>query len=243
VPKGTLLVKGDDAEDLSVLELQKAKADSDWPVQRAKKQAELAEIEYTRLAAIQKKDGGSSVQEVERARLTWEVAVIDFHTAEVNQTQEVLQVKRLQARVEKLHLTAPFDCQIDNILGDVGQAVTENEKVIRIVDVNPLIMDVPAPTEDPVTQSLKEGDKAWVLLDIASAARIVEGKIVEVAPTTDLSSLTRRIRVEIPNPKGPQRMLAGEPAYVRFTQPPASVMAKVAAAIKAQGPTEQAARP
>jgi RND family efflux transporter MFP subunit len=229
VTKGTLLVKGDDAEDLSVLKLQKAKAESDWPVQRAKKQADLAEVEYKRLAGIREKQG-SSEQEVERAKLTWDVAVIDHESAKVQQTQEVIQVERLQARVDKLHLVAPFDGIIDNVLVDVGQAVNENEKVIRIVDVDPLVTDVPAPTDDPVTQTLKVGDKAWVLLDVASAARLVEGKVIEVAPTTDLSSLTRRVRVEISNPKGPQRVLAGEPAYVRFTQPPASVMTKVAAA-------------
>jgi RND family efflux transporter MFP subunit len=239
ITKGMLLVKGDDVEDLAVLKLQKAKAETSWPVERAKKQADLAELEYKRLADIRGK-GGSSEQEVERAKLTWDVAVVDIHTAEVNQTQEVIQVERLQARVDKLHLLAPFDGIVDNVLVDVGHAVNENEKVIRVVNVDQLIMDVPAPMEDPATQTLKEGDKAWVLLDVASAARVIEGKVIEVAPTTDLSSLTRRVRVEIPNPKGPTRILAGEPAYVRFTQPPANVMSKLASAIQAQQPSAQA---
>ena len=239
VTKGTLLVRGDDAEDLAVLKLQKAKAETNYPVQRAKSQADLAELEYKRLAEIFKK-GGSSEQEVERAKLTWDVAVADYHTAEVNQTQEVIQVERLQARVDKLHLIAPFDCVVDHVLVDVGHAVNENEKVIRLVNVEKLVMDVPASMEDPATQTLKEGDRAWVLLDVAGAARVVEGKVVEVAPTTDLSSLTRRVRVELANPKGPQRVLAGEPAYVRFTQPPAAVMTKVTAAIAAQGGAQAA---
>jgi RND family efflux transporter MFP subunit len=241
VAKGTLLVRGDDAEDLSVLKLQKAKAESDWPVQRAKKQADLAELEYTRLKGIREKDG-SSVQEVERAKLTWDTALIDWESAKVNQTQEVIQVERLQARVDKLHLVAPFDGEVDTVLVNVGHAVNENEKVIRIVNIDPLWADVPASTDDPVTLSLKQGDKAWVLLDIATAPRIVEGKVIEVAPTTDLGSLTRRVRVEIANPKGPNRVLAGEPAYVRFTAPPASVTSKVAAAAQAQQPSAQAAK-
>jgi RND family efflux transporter MFP subunit len=239
VSKGTLMVKGDDLEDLAVLKLQKAKADSDWPVQRAKKQADLAELEYKRLKDLKLQDA-TSVQEVERAKLTWEVAVIDFESAKVAQTQEVIQVERLQARVDKLHLEAPFDGVVDNVLVDVGQAVTENEKVIRVVDVDPLLADVPAPTDDTVTQSLKVGDKAWVLLDVATAPRVIEAKVVEVAPTTDLSSMTRRVRIEIANPKGPQRMLAGEPAYVRFTQPPATVMSKVAAAAVIQNSAQAA---
>jgi len=184
----------------------------------------------------------SSDQEVERAKLTWDVAVIDHETAKVNQTQEVIQVERLQARVDKLHLVAPFDGIMDDVKVDVGQNVNENEKVLRIVDVDPLVADVPAPMDDPMTQSVKVGDKAWVLLDVASAARVVEAKVIEVAPTLDLSSMTRRVRIEIANPKGPQRILAGEPAYVRLSQPPANVLAKVTAAIHAQGPTETASK-
>jgi RND family efflux transporter MFP subunit len=241
VTKGTLLVRGDDAEDAAVLKLQKEKAATDWPVQRAKVQADLAKIEYERLEGVHGK-GGSSDQEVERAKLTWDVAVLDWETAKVNQTQEVIQVDRLQARLDKLHLVAPFDGIVDNVLVDVGQNVNENEKVLRVVDVDPLVADVPAAMDDAATGNLKVGDKAWVLLDVANAARVVEAKVVEVAPTTDLSSMTRRVRVEIANPKGPQRILAGEPAYVRFTQPPANVMAKVAAAGKGQSATEQASK-
>ena len=244
VKKGTLLIKGDDAEDIAVFNLQKAKADSDWPVQRAKKQADLAKIEFDRLKKIHDDNQASSTQEVERAELTWQVALIDFESAKVQQTQEVMQVVRLQARVDKLHLVAPFDGIVDEVKVDVGQNVSENEKqVLRVVDVDPLIADVPAPMDDPATQTIKVGDKAWVLLDVANAARVMEGTVTEVAPTMDLSALARRVRIEIPNPKGPQRILAGEPAYVRFSQPPAGVMAKVTAAIKAEtGKVEQAAR-
>src|SRR5262245_34875479 len=128
VTKGTLLIRGDDAEDLAVLKLQKLKADSDWPVQRAKKQADLAEVEYRRLEGVRKVDA-SSQQEVERAKLTWDVALIDHETAKVNQSQEVMQVDRLQARVDKLHLVAPFDGIVDNVMVDAGQNVNENEKV------------------------------------------------------------------------------------------------------------------
>jgi RND family efflux transporter MFP subunit len=226
VTKGTLLVKGDDAEDVVVLELQELRAKTDLPVQRAKASMDLAKLEHERLLELRTKDA-SSTQEVERARLTFDTAKIDFEYEKVKQTQEVMQVGRLQARVDKLHLTAPFDGTVDNVLVDVGQAVTEQEKVIRVVNVDILHMDVPAPTDDVVTLGMKNGDKAWVLLDVATSPRVMEGKVVEVSPTTDLASRTRRIRVEIENPKGSQRVLAGEPAWVRFTQPPAGVISQV----------------
>ncbi len=229
VKKGQMLVKGDDAEDLAVLELQKPTAESDWPVQRAAKTTALAHNEYVKTKKI-REGGGSNDQELERAKLSAEAAELDEKTAAVKQQQEVLQVKRLQARVDKFHLLAPFDGQIDNVLVDVGQSVNENEKVVRVVNVDPLWMDVPAPTEDPATLALKEGDKAWVLIDVASGPRIAEGTVIEVSPTTDFASRSRRVRVELANPKGPERVLAGEAAWVRFTEPSKSVMDKVVAA-------------
>jgi membrane fusion protein (multidrug efflux system) len=226
VTKGTLMIKGDDAEDVSVLELQKLRAEVDHPVQRAQKAMELADVEFKRVKEIYEK-GGSSLQEFERTRLTFETAQIDYEYAKVQQSQEVMQVARLQARLDKLRLAAPFDGIVDNVMVDVGQAVNEQEKAIRIVNVDILYMDVPAPTDNTVTLQMQTGDKAWVLLDVATSPRVLEGRVVEVSPTTDLASRTRRIRVEIENPKGPKRVLAGEPAWVRFTAPPDGVISRV----------------
>jgi RND family efflux transporter MFP subunit len=241
VKKDDIIVIGDDVEDLAVLKLQKAKAQFDWPVQRARKAADLAKVEYEKVKKL-RENNASNEQELERARLSWEAAELDVKTAEVNQNQEVIQVERLQARVDKFHLKAPFDGEIDNVLVDVGQAVNENEKVVRVVNVDPLWMDVPAPTEELSTRTLKEGDKAWVLIDVAAGARIAEGKVIEVSPTTDLASRSRRIRVELANPKGPDRILAGEPSWVRFTEPTAAVKAKVTAAAMASREPAQAAK-
>jgi RND family efflux transporter MFP subunit len=235
VKKGDLIVKGDEAEDVAILKLQDAKAKTDWPVQKAEKTAALAKVEYEKTKEAFDK-GGSNKFELDRSKLSWEASVLDHETAKVNQEQEMLQVERLKARLEKLRLRAPFDGEVDNVLVDVGASVNENEKVVRVVNVDPLWMDVPAPTEDAATSSLKAGDKAWVLIDVATGARIAEGKVIEVSPTTDLASRSRRIRVELANPKGAQRVLAGEPAWVRFSQPSEAVMSKVAAAnVAAEG--------
>ncbi len=229
VKAGDILIKGDDLEDLAVLKLQEAKAQYDWPVQRAGKTAELAKLEFEKTEKL-RREGAANQLELDRARLSSEAADLDYKSAQVNQTQEVIQVERLQARVDKFHLKAPFDGVVDNVLVDLGHSVNENDKVVRVVNVDPLWMDVPAPTDDPSTLALKEGDKAWVLLDMATGARISEGKVIEVSPTTDLASRSRRIRVELPNPKGDRRVLAGEPAWVRFSPPSAEVAAKVIAA-------------
>jgi RND family efflux transporter MFP subunit len=218
VSRGDLLIRGDDAEDMALLRLQKVRTETDLPVQRARKQMELAETEYRIQQEVAAK-GGSSPQQVERAKLASEVARIDYENARVQQTQEVIQQERLEARVDKYRLRAPFDGVVDQVMMDMGQVVAENEKIIRIVSVDTLWLDAPVPTSDPLTLALKGGDPAWVLLDVAGTPRLVEGKIREAAPTADPASRTRRIRVEFANPKGPDRLLSGEPCYVRFRPP------------------------
>jgi RND family efflux transporter MFP subunit len=218
VAKGQVIVQGDEAEDRALLRLQKVRAETDLPVERARKQMELAETEY-RIQQEVRAGGGSSDQQLERARLAFEVAKIDVSKAQMEQTQEVIQVDRLESRVQKFRIDAPFDGVVDNVMLDVGHSASENDKVVRVVNVDQLWIDAPAPTQDAVTLSLKVGDRAWVLFDMAGTPIVREGKVIEAAPTADAASRTRRVRVEVANPRGPERLLAGEPAYVRFTAP------------------------
>jgi RND family efflux transporter MFP subunit len=218
VAKGQVIVQGDEAEDRALLRLQKVRAETDLPVARARKQMELAETEY-RIQQEVRAGGGSSDQQLERARLAFEVAKIDVSKAQMEQTQEVIQVDRLESRVQKFRIEAPFDGIVDNVMLDVGHSASEHDKVVRVVNVDNLWIDAPAPTQDAVTLSLKVGDKAWVLFDMAGSPIVREAKVIESAPTADAASRTRRVRVEVANPKGPERLLAGEPAYVRFTAP------------------------
>lgn len=124
---------------------------------------------------------------------------------------------------------------MDLINADIGQVVGGNEKVVRVVDVDPLWVDVPVPTADRATWELSVGSKAWALASVAGAPRVVECKVIEVAPTADPASRTRRIRVEVPNPpsappNATPRLLAGEALWVRFSEPDASRLPGLAAA-------------
>lgn len=219
VAKGQVILRGDDAEDVALLKLQQLQVENPLPVARARAAMELADVEYKRLREILDRGGSASQLEVDRARLNYEVARIDFETAQLQQAQNVIQLERLQARVERVRLQAPFDGVVDSVLADVGQIINESQVVIRVVSVDPLWIDVNAPTSDARTLTLQPGDQAWILADVAGNARLTGGKVVEVAPTADSASRTRRVRVELPNPAGPQRLLAGEPVWVRFAPP------------------------
>lgn len=218
VKQGDLLLRGDDREDEALLKLQKFRAETELPERRAKATMDLAQLEFKRLLEVAEKGSGSP-QEIDRARLNAETATADYQLAIHNQVQEAMSVPRLEARVSNFRLAAPFDGQVDEVKVDVGQTVGDSEKVIRVVNVDPLWIDVPASMSDSVTLELKVGAPAWVLLDIAGRPRLTEGRVVEVSPVADFSSNSRRIRVEVGNPPGATRVVAGGAAYVRFQKP------------------------
>lgn len=222
VKAGQMLIRGDDAEDVIAMRLQRVRAANESSVHKAQNAVELATLEYERILDADRR-GSASPQEVDRGRLSLEAARNDLATAQMDQEQQVISVDRFQARVDRLRLVAPFEGHIDIIRVDVGQSVTENDKIIRVVDVDPLLIDVPTPTDESMRLAVKPGDDAWVLMDMAGRPVVLRAKVSEVAPTADASSRTRRIRVELPNPDradgSPGELVAGEPAWVRFTPP------------------------
>lgn len=216
VKKGDLLVRGDDGEQVAIYKYTKLQAETDLPVQKALKTKELAELEWTKHQEMHK-SGAGSPQEYDRARLTFESAVIDLDTAKLQQEQQVSALERADSLVERFRLRAPFDGVVDIVLYDEGHNVNEQDKVVKVVDVGTLWMDVPVSTQQTVKLSTKVGDPAWVLMEAPGGVRILSGKVIEVAPTGDSASRTRRVRVEISNADG--AVIAGEPAWVRLSEP------------------------
>ena len=216
VKAGEPLVAGDTSEDEALVELQRMRAETDVPVLEARKAMELAQFEYAAYRKV-REDGGGNQKEVDRARLTAERAELQYQNAVIQQRQEVVGIKAREARLNKLTLRAPFDGVVDVILVDVGQNVSENDKVLRVVNVDLLWIDVPAPMADSRTLKIKAGDPAWVLLDVAGTAREVQATVIEVSPAADPASRTRRVRIEIKNPEGEGRLIPGDPAWVKFS--------------------------
>lgn len=215
VKAGDLLVRGEDAEETGRVRLQKIQANSDLSIQRAQRTADLAKLEYEKFQEAGKK-GAAPAQEIDRARLTWEGADIDVLIAKMQKEQEVITVGMAQARLDRLQIKAPFDGQIDAVLYDVGQSLSETDKILRIVSIDPLYIDVPVPTEKVLQLKIKNGDPAWVLMQLPGEPGVYVGKVREVAPTADSASATVRVRVEVPNPA---RIIAGLAAWVRFEEP------------------------
>ena len=231
VSAGDLLVRGDDSEDIAEARFQRERAETELPVQRARKQAELARLEFDRAEEVFRRSGLSQA-EFDRARVASETAEIDLDLQLLNQTLSRLQADRAEARVAKFSLRAPWDGVVDQVLVDEGQSVREGDPVVRIVSVDPLEIDVPTPADQTLELGLKVGDRAWVLMLVARDPRVYVGTISEVAPTVDAASGTRRIRVEVPNP---EHLVPGLACWVRFAEPSAEWQERIVPSREARG--------
>ena len=80
--------------------------------------------------------------------------------------------------------------------------------VIRVVQNDPLWIDVPVPLS--LARELKVGSRVKILFS-ETGATSAEGKVIYAASVADAASDTRRVRVEVPNS---QRRIAGERVLV-----------------------------
>lgn len=226
VKEGQLLIRGEDDEELAILKDQQIQADSEIPVLRAIKSLELAQLEYEQ-NVVAYEGGGGSPQQLNRARVSKEVAEYDVELAKMTREQAKVRVDRAKARVARYRLTAPFDGIVDQVYGEVGRAMGDTEPVIRVVNIDALQIDVPALTYQTIALGIEAGAPAWVLMDLPGEPVVYMGKVTEVSPIADSASGTRRVRVELANTR---RWPPGLTCWVRFTEPTDAWQARIAPA-------------
>lgn len=213
VKAGQGLVRADDRESASAVELQTIRANSTLDVDAEIKAQELAEVE---LKANQQafEGGGGSTLELDRARLSAETAKLRVEASQQRLKEQRLQLAQLQISHEKHTVMAPFDGVIESVVVTVGDSVRESDPVIRVVSVDPLWIDVATPTSE--TLGLKAGDPAWCLVRIGEELSVLPATIEGISPVADSVTGARRVRVQASNPEG---LPAGLTAFVRFTEP------------------------
>ncbi|MGP1273434.1 MAG: efflux RND transporter periplasmic adaptor subunit, partial [Phycisphaerales bacterium] len=213
VSAGQPLVRADDAEVTASHAIAKLRAESTLDIDIQRAALELAEVEFAATQRAFEGGGGSSI-ELDRSRLQRDTAVIQLEAAHQRDIEADNQLAQITARLEDHTLVAPFDGTVDAVLMDVGDSVRETDPVLRLVSVDPLLIDAATPTER--TLGLRPGDPAWALVRIGEERWVLEATIVGVSPVADSVTGARRVRVEAANPDG---LPAGLTAYVRFDEP------------------------
>lgn len=213
VEAGQPLIRLDARETEAALRLAAIRAESDLETQAAEAAWKLAENEEGRVREAVKK-GGAATFELERATLEATRARLS-HELSLQRRAE-LELQREQARLlhERFTLAAPMAGVVEEIRVENGEMVDEVRPVLRLVVIDPLWIDAPAPIG--LAATLKVGGPAWVSFSGESAAAPLQGRIVHVASVADPGSETRLVRVEVVNSAGRP---AGSHVKVSFAPP------------------------
>ena len=126
--------------------------------------------------------------------------------------------EQAKVRVDRMKKVSPIAGKVEHLFVEAGESVEALGDVVRLVQIDPLWIDVPVPIEK--AKRLKAGDVVPVafLRAVGPAGKEefveddrAEGKVIFVAAVSDSAAAALTVRVEVPNPKGRP---AGEPVRV-----------------------------
>jgi RND family efflux transporter MFP subunit len=210
VKAGQLIARQDDEEELAVLAQDKLAAESEIEIK-----AEMA-IRDQKAKDVEKYQKYGSTFEYENAVLELKIEEAKIEVAKLHHDQAGLKYKQTGVVVGKLKVLAPIGGVVAEEFAKAGESADGgNMKLVRIVQLDPLWVEVPVPQAR--ARKLARGDAASVTFPDGKERA---GKVAVIPPTGDSASETILVRLEVPNP---EKTFAGENVFVNFPPPSAGV--------------------
>ena len=171
----------------------------------AQKQVDLKKLEQARAK------GAASVWEVEHLFLNVRIAELSLQSAILEQQQYRQRYDHASSQLVRMRLAAPIAGLVEEVSVEVGESIGTLGPVVRIVQNDPLWIDVPVPMAQALNLTVDQD--VWITFPGATAEATPNGRIINISAVADAASETLRIRIEVPNPlKRP----AGERVAVAF---------------------------
>jgi cobalt-zinc-cadmium efflux system membrane fusion protein len=218
-PVGASVRRGD--ELLIVESPEYAEAQGDYLQKRvgavaAQAAVDAAKVSYDRAKALQEKNQGIALAEVQKREAEWRAAQASARTAEAALLSAQSKLKlsgwdeqRLNALMKsggiepRLPVHAPISGKVVEREVTLGELVTpERDALLILADVDRLwvLADVP---ETRLAEVIV-GAPARVHV-AAVRGQVFEGKVSQIAPTLNAETRTASVRIEVPNPDGKLR--------------------------------------
>ena len=205
VKKGAIVAKQDATEEQALYDISIAQAKDETRVTAQETVRDQKEKTYIR----KKESKAASAAELDEALLDWKVGIANVILSKFEHAQDGLKAKKDEATLEKTRLYSPIEGRVEQTIIKAGENVdNQNMKVMRIVNIDPLWIEVPVPYALAV--NLKNNDTATV---IRSNKEQRTGKIIDIATVADSASDTLLVRIEVPNAA---KTPAGERVSVSF---------------------------
>jgi RND family efflux transporter MFP subunit len=209
VRAGDALVQLDDAADQVRLAQLEAEAENLTQIQAAEASLAQKRVDLKKLQIAAERNAATEL-EVEHAKLDVTIAELSLKVAIFEHEQAQRKYDEATIQVDNMSLKTPIDGSIEKIDVETGESVNALGDVVRVVQIDPLWIDVPVPLTR--TTNLRRGNTARV--DFPDPDKIsVDGTIIFIGAVADAASGTLRVRVELPNKSNRP---AGEHVRVTF---------------------------
>lgn len=201
----------EDGVQLARAGIARTEAESTLQVDLARTRWEHAQREQAWFENLFGGDSASS-KELMDARAHAQIAQLEFQKAKLASTLAQLAQEREEQSLRLRHAFAPFAGYVARRLKEVGETVNENEGVLTLVQLDPLLVTIDCPLElAPV-----------VKLDRPAVVRPVDpywpprtGTVTFVSRVADGASQTFRVKLQVDNTDG--QWLSGLKVAVEFT--------------------------
>lgn len=212
VSKGQLLVQLDDRVQRQQTKLAELAALDTSTLDAAGARLDRAERELVRMEKAQR-EGGVNEREADDARTSHAIGLIELAGAQLEGRQNRVVYERERARLDEMRILSPIDGIVADIVREVGESVEELQVVLRVVNIDPLWLDVAIPAG--FARIVQPGGEAVIRWRDLPDELEATGTILSVASVSDPASSTIRVRVETLNPT---RIPGGQHVLVRFIQ-------------------------
>lgn len=178
--------------------MAKATAETSLRVELARAVWEREKEELARLTTLRGSSNASS-KELSDARSAERIAKIEYEVAKFDRSQALLAYDREKAALDQRRVLAPFTGYVVECLKRAGETVTEGEGVIRIVQLDPLLVTInwPLSAGEPV----QTGDQLLVRpYDERWSPRT--GTVTVSSRVADSASQTYKVKLTVPNVDG-----------------------------------------
>ncbi len=206
-----VLARQDDAAEQILLAQLKAQAEDLIQIQAAEASLEQKKVDLAKLEKAAANNAATSL-EVEHARLDVTIAGLSLALARFEHEQAGRKYEEHEVRVKNMRLKSPINGRIERVDIEVGESVNALADAIRVVQIDPLWIDVPAPLQEAV--HVHPGMVARIrAVESGADSDITEGRVIFVGAVADAASGTLRVRIEAPNKSNRP---AGEQVLVDF---------------------------
>ncbi len=206
---GDVLVHLDDTAERAQLAQSEAQAQDTTRIRAAKARLDQKKVLLKRKRQIADR-GGVTKLEMEEAALDVTIAELSLELAKFQHAQDILKYEESKFQVERMKLKSPIPGKVENVFVETGESVNAQAQVVRVVNVDPMWIDVPVPIIQ--ARRLTAGAPGRVRFG-AGASDTAVGKIIHVAAVADAASDTLNVRVEVANPSNRP---AGQRVFVEF---------------------------